>query len=218
MATKIELELRETLLTTGLVQPIKTFKKGSKVSALCRQVPGQEAAWLKALHAILVAFKGAPEALHVCRQYVLKDDKMVFGWYVSLEGSATELKGFLDILKVSVEGLEPEEPMPDPAYTAKQIHKPGPGYVSPYAKEDPMLLAEMGLAGTTAAPRPPSMSEDEILAPLKAGAPSKITLVTKGIDQKTKQPVVVQEMPLSGVYDDDMNVPNAKGKGAKYLG
>lgn len=219
MATKLELELRETLLTSGMVQPIKTSKKAGRVSIICRQVPGQESSWLKALQTILLAFKDTPDLIHACRQYVIKDDKMVFGWSMSIEGSTAEIKAALEKLKLILEAIEPEEP--EQQYEPKKAKHfvQNSQYVSPYAKEDPSLLAEMGIAGSTAAPRPPSMSEEEMdKVPPPNARPHKITLVTKGVDQKTKQPVVIQEMPLPHVYTEDMNAPNSKDKGAKYLG
>ena len=109
MAAKAELELRELLLMTGCVQPVKVDSKGNRVFALCREVHGQAKAWLANVEKLLHIAEDNDIPLHLCRQYVLKNGQMVFGWHVAIDAkSAEDLKRCLGIIRLAMDTLGPD--------------------------------------------------------------------------------------------------------------
>ncbi len=74
---------------TGLVMPLSSDRVWSGWELLCRQVPGQESVWLQMVDKLLrweaTAPSGrTPDKLFIARRYLLKDGKMVYGWYLKL--------------------------------------------------------------------------------------------------------------------------------------
>ena len=109
MASKAELDLRECLLSTGMVQPVQITGTKKKLSALCREVPGQARAWLAVVATTLQAADSAGIELHICRQYVWKGGQMVFGWHVGLDcPSAKELGKQVLWLHEALRGVQPD--------------------------------------------------------------------------------------------------------------
>lgn len=233
MAAKAELDLREILLTTGLVQPIKVEGRGGRLSALCREVPGQAQAWLKVVERILREASGSEMVFHLCRQYVWKDGRMVFGWHVGVESTAATLSGHLTWLRELLRDVEPElTPEEAPASAAA----PQAAAQAPAAPEDdeedldvPEGPPSAELAArraefrkhTNATPRMPDPVPKGAVVPPEAKVKPTLKVVerSQAKDQKNRMvPVTVEEFPLPGVYVDDMNKPNEKGRGASTLG
>lgn len=225
MATKAELELREILLTSGLVLPVTVKQKGSRLNALCRLAPGQEGQWLKAVNAILVAADTAV-TINLGTQFLLKDGVMVKGWFVTIDGrNVSEVKTCLDLIRGGLQGIEPvlEAPAPAPRAAAQPMalrQRYPRGYVSEGAVDhDPEVERARIATHTSAAPRAPEYVGPDPLPPPGAAPPRVTTIFTgRARDQKNRQvPVVVQEYPLPHVFEADMNAPDEKGKGVKTL-
>ena len=97
MSTKAELELKSALLSTGLVQPVESKGRGGYVEVLCRQVPGQEKAWLGIIHELLKAAEASEfkAEFHICRRYLLKDKALVYGWHVAIKAPDGRVAGLV---------------------------------------------------------------------------------------------------------------------------
>lgn len=241
MAVKAELDLREILLTTGLVQPVRVEGKGSRLSALCREVPGQTAAWLKVVEQILREAAGSPMVFHLCRQYVWKDGNLVFGWHVGLEApSAAALSGQLLWLREQLQNIEPELPQelaPEPQAAAVLPPPPPPGAVvlaqGPSEPDDydddppPPQSADLAARRaefrkhTNATPRAPMPTPEGVTEPPpEEKIPPKLKVVHKSMamDQHNRaRPVIIEEFPLPHVFTADMNRPNEKGRGVSKV-
>ncbi len=76
---------------TGMVTLFKKFAKKGSASYLFRQVPGQETNWLKFIEKLLHVAEDNSLDIHICRKYLLKDGKMVFGWHIGLNGKMEEI-------------------------------------------------------------------------------------------------------------------------------
>lgn len=207
MATKAETELREILLNTGVLLPVKSTGKPNKVSVLCRQVPGQEKAWLKGLTALLRTAAFHEFEVHACRQYVLKDENLAFGWHLSIEQkNAKELGLALVHVRTALKDVEPEltAPTPQPSQPSRPPRR------AQLSKE---LLARQKRyqRSTTAHPRQLDPTPD-VVAP--GGAqPVRLETIVSTRDNKTGKPIVEVEMPLPHTYGE-VGKPNAKGAGA----
>ena len=81
--SELALDLKSALLGTGLIQPITSKVAKGKLEVLGRQVPGQQAAWLKVVETLVTSVKSP--WLHVCRRYLEKDGRMVFGWHLGVD-------------------------------------------------------------------------------------------------------------------------------------
>lgn len=237
MATKAELELRELLLLSGCVQPVKISSRGSSLSALCRELKGRAPAWLSIMEELLQVCEADAFPVHLCRRYVLKDGKMVFGWHIGFEArSAAELSASLAALRTLVEKREPDL---GPAETVVAVtSQPGPPPPPPPA-------VDVGDGEVPAAPPAPTISEEERAERMKkfqqhthaeprASDPKqpdpppppfkdyympKVVFKGHATDQKNRiVPVEIEEMPLHGVFTTDMNPPNEKRRGAWAAG
>lgn len=123
---KAEMDLRSALLGTGQVQPVESKHAAGLVEVLARQVPGQESAWLQTAEALLLAFKDQPGELHLCRRYVIRGDRMVFGWHIGLHVSASRLAQvlgrLLPVLTAASPRLDsPAAPAPAPPPVASSF-------------------------------------------------------------------------------------------------
>lgn len=138
---KLELDLRSSLMETGLVQPVKAFSKNGHIEVLCRQVPGQEKMWLLVVANLLLAGEEEKVNIHICRRYVLKDRKMVFGWHIEINAKSLKvLTKDLAIVRAELEEARPTLDAPAERAQAPQ----GKQYTSPY-KTDAQASREMGL-------------------------------------------------------------------------
>jgi hypothetical protein len=233
MAAKAELDLREALLTTGLIVPVKVESQGGRLSALCREVPQQAAKWMEVMNNILSRSVGTDLSFHLCRQYVWKDERMVFGWHVGIEAKGVkDLQRHVDFLKEvlgeATPELVPAEVKPSTSVVGQpaaqeseeDIEEEQETVLSPAQMKNLEARREEYRKHTTAAPRP--QADDRVIAvPSNYPAMAAPRVIYRGKAKDTRGrivPVIVEEAPLPYVFTDDMNVPNDKGRGAKTLG
>lgn len=240
MSKEVEFDLKSAILQTGLLQPVSSSMKGCHLEILCRQVPGREQAWLKVVQAILIHLEGANP--HICRRYILKDGKMVFGWHIQLD--APNKKGLAQIagdlktvLEISVQGLEDqevaEEPPPAPA-GARPAQASNPGYVHVLegvvggkdgasrgppirGRGAPRLPPQPPPSSRPLAPgqRPPNRMPPPRAPGQEAGVDEAPADFTPRIKIIRTERGIIAEMPLPHTFHE-LNVPNEKGRGAKY--
>lgn len=200
----LEYELRSAILSTGLLQPVSSKKTAKSISILCRGVPGQDKIWLREMEELLGKFPD--DSLHVCKKFVSKDGKMVFGWHIGVDSTSPKsLKKSVQWLCEYLATFKPSlvsEPV-----TAVAPHAPEPPRAQP---EVPNILKGMppprapGPPGMESQPPPPTLYKFE-----------KKTL-SKKTDGKGKV-TLTEEVPLPHVYRE-LNRPTEKDRGAKYLG
>ena len=194
MSKADEESLSEILYGTSVLLPMKTSSKGGKVECLCRIAQGREKDWPAIAERLLKVSSEADIDIHVCRRYLLKDSSMVYGAHVSVEASsARKLKISLGVLGQSFSSNKPAS-----AVTSAPA-SPSMSY-SDYKKQ------------TTAHARAPIPESPRI------PAPPGFTYQTKKVKEETGssgRPVIIEEIPLPHVHHE-MNVPNSKGRGAKY--
>lgn len=92
---KAESILREALAETGAVVPLQSTGRGGQIDFLCKQIPGHESRWLYMVESLLrwAEQSGLYSNFLIARRYLLKDDRMVFGWFLSLDlSSAVKLQ------------------------------------------------------------------------------------------------------------------------------
>lgn len=193
MSTKAELELKSALISTGLVLPVESEGKGGHVSILCRQVPGQDKAWLQIVKELLEE----ESTLHLCRRYLVKYKQLVFGWHIEFtvknskaaEVMVESLNKVLSKAKPTLERVQ-EEPveravltqLPETVRRGRRVADPDP---------EPLHVGPQQVRG--------------------------VRVVEQGRDAKGK-PWTVQEMPLPHV-SRDLNAPTSpKSKGARSIG
>jgi hypothetical protein len=204
-ATHEELNLRSALLGTGLVQPVDSALtrsgKRSSLEVLCRQIPGQEAPWLKIVDGLLEAFESAKVSLHLCRRYLRKNGRMAFGWHLELSGSMSEIKSgvrdAIEVLALARPTLDTPMARPRAARPAAAVREPDLGEEAP--GED---------LGPVRAPGPPA----KVQAPPPGFVP-RLRVTRNDVDEETGRPFVVEEMALPHVYRE-MNKPTEGGRGA----
>jgi hypothetical protein len=210
MTTRIELDLHGALLATGLVCPVSSDTKPGHVEILSRQVPGQEAIWLKAIDAILSHFETTPKVdVHICRRYVRSSGKLAFGWHLSLttkpaKSLVTAVNGVIEVLKKYKATLElpevTEEAVPQAMMVRQRRKVLAPGE----HPEKPVVH-----------PRAPAASNEPKYDGVSTGD-IKIKVVQHTVDENGKV-THIDEMPLPHVHHE-MNRPNAKGRGARKVG
>lgn len=237
MAAKDELDLKGMLLSTGLVQPVKSESRGGRVAILCRLVPGQESAWLRAVERLLQELEqfSGDFTLHVCKQFLLRNGVMVAGWFIAIDAKGTAfLRAALNSMRPIFETLQPdlvseEAPAPLPVIIPKK-KQAAPASVPEEDEEEEeaqpvtqdLVKRRMAyLKKTTATPRAPAALPAGFSVPDVPEDVQKPHVVFRGqaVDSKgrTRQ-VVIEEMALPSVYANDMNRPNDKGRGATTLG
>lgn len=208
---KLSHNLRTALMETGLVMPVSHGDSLRHFWVLTRLTPGQEPAWMDAVQNILIqtghlSIDGEVPDVIVSRRYVLKDGKMVFGWYLSVVAKKQStlvgtVEKIIEVLRTAKAGLiDVDDPVPSPERQ------------SPLRLAAPVqsrVLAPGQHPKRAVAPRPPGVGSPR---EPPAGHQVSIRIVKRDIDTGG-QPVVIEEMPLPHTYRD-LNVPNAKGKGA----
>lgn len=202
--------LREALYGTGLVQPIDSKGRGGSVSCLCRQIPGQEANWLKVVDQLLTVSDQKSIDLHICRRYVRREGRMVFGWFLGVETKnakdVVEAVGFLvEVLKQAKPSLAPIPEQPVRPYQSQYRDR---------TTDAEKQALELGKHGTKAPPRAPEYVGPDPQPP--QNVVPRLTVISRGVDKKGRT-VDEVEMPLPHVYSD-LNAPKHKdGKGAKGI-
>jgi len=190
----------EALYNTGVLLPVSTSSKGSKVEATCRTAPDKSKEWPVVAENLLRAAADMGVTMHVCKQYLLKDGEMVYASYVSMEAtSVKQLRSALSELADKMESGRP--PKAKPAVNADPVVKPLS--YKEYKKQ------------TTATPRAPMPGELKNI-PVPPGFQYQSKRVSTGVGANGTQ-IVIDEVPIPNVFHE-MNVPNAKGRGAKYTG
>lgn len=185
--------LRESLFATGMVQPLDGSGKGKSVSLLCRQIKGQEAAWIRVIDRILEVSESEGFHAHVCRRYVRREGKIAYGWF--LEFSASSAKGLVQVVDRVSEILR-SIPRADPVPSQKI-------FTSAKSPGRPQL-------STSATPR---SGEVQVDTPPPKNFKFQMIETRTGTD-KDGRPTFVQEMPLPHVYED-INAPKpGSNKGA----
>lgn len=205
--------LREALYATGLVQPLNATSHGKGVSVICRQLPGYEKPWLQVVDRLLEAAEAAGHDIHICRRYVRKEGRMVFGWHLGVEAkNAKTLVEVVDLL-VPILKMGQELSVAPPEAIPVQKHR------SAYQDRTPDsikkgLEAEGTPVGTTAPRRAPEFVGPDPEAPPEIK--THLTVVQRGRDTKGK-PTTIEEMPLPHVYQE-LNKPKPGSiKGAKGI-
>lgn len=221
-AKEVEFSFKSALMSTGLVQPVESTSKGGKLSALCRQVPGQEAGWLQVLPRLLKASEEFGFDLHLCRKYVLRNGRLVYGWYIGVESKNT--KSLMDAVINLNEILSKAKPILNkPAHLAPGKHptqkskdplaagyQPGPDFKPPKPKK--------------VAPGRPQYETDNYRKKIPYAPPGTesttdnpvlVVASRKQIKDRKGRPMVeeVIEVPLPHIYTEDMNKPNERGGG-----
>lgn len=87
---------------TGLCEAVNATFGENRVAVLCRVKPDNEKKWTELLHKILLAADDESSEAHAwqchfCRNYFLKDRKMVWGWNISVQSK--EMSTTLDMIK-----------------------------------------------------------------------------------------------------------------------
>jgi hypothetical protein len=224
-AKELEFNFKSALMNTSLVQPVESKGSGKHIEVLCRQVPGQEASWLQLLPKILKLAEEHPVELHLCRKYVLRNGKLVFGWHLSIEARAnatlkTAVEAVIDVLSKAKPVLNHMlPPGKHPAQKSKDSmssgYQPGPDFKPAKKKAAPpgrpqyqtdnynqnVVYEAMGTESTAQNPR-------------LVLASRKVVTGERG-KQQIEETVL---MPLAHVYTNDMNKPNERGRGAQSVG
>lgn len=211
--SKSETELRNALLATGVVQPHQSYVKGGRLEVLCRHVAGQDRQLMTMVEALLKSAAETEVVVHVCKRFVIKEGRLVFGWNFAVEAkSSKELLAAVGKLK---EALEPIQQMAPPS--------------RPVYRTDAQAMESMGLTKR----RKPNQRANGITVDAEAGrmgrlAPAgsrtayrlgklaghRISLVEK--KDEGGIPTLTFEMPLPHVTRE-LNVPNEKGRGASSM-
>lgn len=212
MTSPLELLLRSALLGTGLLQPVDsgTVKgKTSTVWVLSRQVPGQERAWLGVADELLTYGEDSGTDVHLCRKYLRKNGRMVFGWYLALSAAprrlAQALGGVQQILAAAVPELT--DALADAAAGSlargddAAFAAPPPGSLRPPEREQERWDDVRPQEPTSSTPPP--------------GFVPRIRVVRDEIDGETGRRIVEEEVPLPHVYRE-LNQLNERGRGAKF--
>jgi hypothetical protein len=208
-ATKMEMELRMGIMGTGLLQPVESSTGKGHLEVLSKVVPGQEKAWVALLDNVLELTEGGVD-LHVCRRYLRKKGRTVFGWHLAITAkNAKKLQEALDavlaVLARAQPELAPEEPQEAlAAVLGAPARTPRVGTLRPGQHPPPQ-------PGIPRAPGAPGGfgEEPENFVPT-------IRVVKKGVDAQGR-PTSIEEMPLPHVYRE-LNKPAHKfGKGAKGI-
>lgn len=118
--TKVEMELREALVGTGIVAPVSSVGRGGRLEILCRQVPGvPEVSMIELVAVMLTEAEAGSFGLHVCKRFVLKDGKPAFGWNFAIEMPTLKgVKAAVIILKAKLETFESTAPRHMPTAAA----------------------------------------------------------------------------------------------------
>lgn len=193
--------LREALYGTGLVQPVEAKGRGGDVSILCRQLPGQEAAWIAAVDRLLTVAEEKGIDLHVCRRYVRRQGSMVFGWFLGIE--AKNAASLIEAAGAVTQVLKEAKPELAPAEAPRPPQQPK--YETDAQVAQRIMSAKRRVKTlTTASPRAPERLGPDPMPPPRARGP-ELRVIAQGTDEKGR-PTDVVEMPLPHTYKEQ-NVP-----------
>lgn len=99
--------LARALESTGLCEPVNIHFGEDRVAILCRVQQDKEKQWVDMLQKVLVAADSEAGEVHAwkchfCKNYFLKDNKMVWGWNVSIQ--SREMSHSLDKISMVMKG------------------------------------------------------------------------------------------------------------------
>jgi hypothetical protein len=218
----LELELKSALLGTGLVQPVESVIRGggrrAEIEVLSRQTPGSEAVWLRVVDRMLAVQETLPVSIHVCRRYVRKNGKLVFGWNIGVSGSMAEIEASVRAILPLLLEVRPELEVPIGATSVRTLLGQAPvadesEEASGSAQEPAPRTHSQPLAPgqhpppREALPRPPGAAASGVTPP--QGFTPTIRVVRNEVDEKG-QIRIEEEMPLPHVYRQ-MNRPLFEG-------
>jgi hypothetical protein len=207
---KAKFELQSALLGTGLVQPVSVWAEKGTIEILCRQVPGQEKGWIRVVEELLKATDGSSVGeIHLCRRYVMRDRKMVFGWHFGI--TMPDAKALVSIVETVMTILAKAKPSLD-----APAEEPGEQPAQKPATRSGRALAP-GQHPPRRAPQPRPPGEPAVLGPKPPGRVEGIRVVRRTVNEKTGAQVIEEEMPLPHVYRD-LNEPTRPGaRGAQSI-
>lgn len=222
----MDLELRSALLGTGLVQPVDSkvhpagAKATSSIQILSRQVPGQEAAWLEVVDQLLALEETLPVSLHVCRRYLRKNGKMVYGWHLGLSGTMSELEALSAAIVPVLAAARPSLDAPAaPARSRAARPPPEAPQEAPEAPPEPRQAARSRPLAPgqrppprEAPPREPGAPAAGVEAPEGFIPTLRVTKREIGDDGKER---IEETMPLPHVYRE-MSRPRPGSKRGAY--
>lgn len=214
-------DLREVLIATGVVLPLRSGSRGNNHSLLCRPVRGQDQVWLKAVEELLKAFEEPPEGfpeveLHLGRQYILKNGKMAAGWFIGLTCRKVDLGSAIGVFREVLEGVEPV----DEGEPGEDEDAPQAQFQSGYREMNPRTHAQLSgappqvreLRGrTTSPPRSMEGGMDPIV-PRRDVRLKTVENRIKVSPSGKRIHVEVKEIPLAHVFGE-MGVENERGRG-----
>lgn len=192
MSSRIETEFLKALTLTGLVHPLDVRSRGGRIQILCKQVPGQEASWLKIVNDLLnwAEASAPPDSFLIARRYLLKEGKMVFGWHIEL--TTKNSKSLEEVLSSALQVLSSAKPsLTGLVESRKTVRSESP-------KEDLPPIPQNAS---------PSYQDKEAIRRVKF-APY--------VDENGQDSLEVMEYPLPHTYGDTL-IPNSKGKGASSV-
>lgn len=138
---KAESILRDALADTGAVIPLHSVGRGGYIEFLCKQMPGHESRWLFMVESLLrwAETKGIQSNFLIARRYLLKDNRMVFGWFLSIDlSSAAKLQDACETLARCLETATREaETLPVAA--VKQVQSPQTPNASKRSEPSPLI-------------------------------------------------------------------------------
>lgn len=210
-------DLRDALYGTTLVQPISHEGRGGSLGVLCRQVPGQEKAFIRLVDEILAQTQHWTTPIHLCRRYVRKDDRMVFGWFLGVEAkSAADLvKAVQELTPILARGpvigrVVAEEQVLAPPTPVKK-------YVSQYADKTPQAVKDADGEQVESAPQRTQREFENGPDPV---APKnfkpQLRVLAVGTDERGKR-TTIEEMQLPHTYKDN-NIPQPGSTKGAYGG
>jgi hypothetical protein len=186
--SQAELALKSALLGTGLVQPVDAVTGRGVVEVLCRQVPGQEAPWMRIVDGLLQKLEATPDALHIGRRYVRRNGQLVFGWHLGLR--APKAAEFGVLVAAACEVLATAKPELTPAAPARRRR-------------------------AAAAVEEPDEDEEAPDEPARPSAPVRPIKVVRRSTDEDGSTVIEEEMPLPHVYRDLNRPAYAGARGAR---
>ncbi len=195
--------LREALYECGLVQPLNSTSKGGSISFMCRQIPGQEKGWVTTIDNLLAVGEREGVDLHICRRYVRKEGKMVFGWFLGVE--AKNAKALVPVAEELVKVLKASNSLfaPHVSPTPSTVPQATP----PPERQEYRKGFDLKKF-TDAVPRAPEFSGPDPKVP--QNAQFRLKSSANGREM---------EMPLPHIYTREINAPKpGSNKGAAATG
>lgn len=187
------LDLKSALLSTGLVLPVDSHAYRGHLDVMCRQIPGQEKPWLEVITQLLEVSEAKGLNYHVCRRYIRKDGKLVFGWHIQIEADKAGMKEAVESACKVMALAKPSLVAPPPP---RDIQMPQPYRRAAAPGQHPQKLA--------AVPRSPGSQAFVPEAP--PGYEFKETTLVDELDADGKRHVETL-VPLPHVYGD-LNTPS----------